>query len=119
MAGTRKDPTEALRVWASLILAASLCAVLLRSARRGPDEEMRLQGDRLLVVMQEHVRKHGVPKSLEEAGVTPPVSELGEWRYMSGSWWDPDYWAIMIGDYNRDGFVYYWSSQTERWHVDN
>lgn len=30
-----------------------------------------------------------------------------------------NYFALLIGDYSANGWVYIWDSQDKRWHIDN
>lgn len=58
---------------------------------------------------------HGrYPASLAELVEVPKPTRYGPWEYET----DGVGFVLSIGDYGRDGFVYYYSSRTQTWYAD-
>lgn len=58
------------------------------------------------------------PDSLSEIGIKSPSTPYGKFLYRKNSKEYPDGFSITIGDYHRDGFVVYYSSNNKGWNMD-
>jgi hypothetical protein len=77
---------------------------------------LRRDGDRMVTAIERFRTENGhYPKSLGDAGVVPPWNRYGPWRYESD---DGRYFTLSIGDYGKDGFVYWYFSGRGDWYAD-
>ena len=100
-------------------LPAPLIALLLSACTRAPDhrdiEALKLEGNGLLQQIEAYAAKHNgqYPQTLETAGIKPPKTRWGAWRYS----FTEGQVFVAIGEYGRGGFVLYWSPR-HGWCVD-
>jgi hypothetical protein len=76
---------------------------------------LRRDGDVMVADVEQYRQANGrYPETLAEAGVTPPWSRFGPWRYES----DGASFRLAIGEYGRDGFVLSFISGGRGWYTD-
>jgi hypothetical protein len=99
-----------------ILLLAAFCTILTGCSRPPDFPALEAQGTPLVAAIEKYRDSHGVyPPTLEAAGLTPPQTRFRPWRYdlrPDGSF------QIAIGDYGRDGFVLFWTSQNKSWYRD-
>jgi hypothetical protein len=82
-----------------------------------PFDELRRDGEGVISAVERYRAENGrYPESLVIAGVVPPESPCGPWQYELNP--DGKSFCLSIGDYGRDGFIYFYSSGSGSWYAD-
>jgi hypothetical protein len=106
------------RRWALAVLGAvggPALGVLLWHTSAPSFSELRADGDRMVAAVEQFRHVNGRwPETLAEAGVTPPDTRFGPWRYQVKG----EEFYLSVGDYGEDLFVLYYSSRTGEWYSD-
>ena len=101
------------------LLALLLIFVVLIEPQASPDDIPHLQSraGAMINKIEQFKKKNGhYPQTLSEAG-TDSTSEGIETRYVVGH--DGSSFELVIGNYERNGFVTIWSSSDGTWDVDD
>jgi hypothetical protein len=106
-------------VMALLALVVPLAFVGYRILSYGPPTarlpSLQAQGQVLVDAAERYKAQTGrYPNTVEQAGVATPVSRYGRWQYKTDS--GGKSFSLSVGDYERDGFVMYWTDRG--WSID-
>jgi hypothetical protein len=89
------------------LAAAGVAALAVWAATAPSFGDLRRDGDRAVAAVERFRSENGrYPESLAEAGAELPPTRYGPWRYTP----DGGGFCLAVGDYARDGFVFYYAT---------
>jgi len=96
----------------SLIGVALIVSACGRSYSTADIESAKTAGQPIIQRITDYNRAHGrYPASLQEAGIAPVKTKLGTFEYERRGETNAEYFVLLVGDYNRNGFVLFWNSE--------
>jgi hypothetical protein len=113
-------PSRKIVLVAAIVLPISVAVgwlgyAFFRLAAGPPFDDLKREGNPVIAEIEQYRQAHGhYPRSLAEAGLEPSPTRYGPWEYES----DGKEFVLSIGDYGRDGFVYFYSSRSRSWYAD-
>jgi hypothetical protein len=77
---------------------------------------LKKHGNQIIEELEKYKSQHKqYPEAIKTAGITPPYSRFGAWKYYNVS---PDKFALSIGDYGWHMFELSWDQEKDMWYLD-